>query len=512
MRCTCTVLAFLFGLVFTAALPLSAHAGAAPPTVDGNIADLISYAASINQGCLDTESLTPDSRPKPGDVCKTNALLIPCTAPQTPCPAGGGNYFQNGYDLTRAVVAYDRTTRTLYLGQRVAGIVGDSDGDGNQNPGVGCTPALNVGEQRIQDSPGIGFQESYSWGIDVDCNGKSDIVIRTTTGSGTSVGLEVLGTTAGATQGAFNGSEIEGRVQNIDLPFIFGMVAFSGSTSDGLSEDATNAVRCGPPDVDLAITKQANPPTICPGATTEFTITVQNTGDAPLTTTLTDPLPTGLTFDNNVTGDFTLDNANGNVVTFQPLVIPAGQTRTARFRVLASPSCLGEVTNTASAAGTFTEACLDRIGEPLSVTRTASATVTCQAPPCVELTVNPLAPQCEGTPVTITGSVRNCGATASTIVVQLSGGGSANVGSVAAGASANWSIAAGNLDCIEGNTRTYNLTATATGACPPNATDTESVTITCQSPPCVELTVNPLGPQCEGTPVTITGSVRNCGA
>ncbi|MGH7724908.1 MAG: FlgD immunoglobulin-like domain containing protein [Candidatus Eiseniibacteriota bacterium] len=485
-------------------------AGAPAPTIDGNIADLISYGVSLSQGCLDTESLTPDLRPRPGDVCKTNALLIPCTAPQVACTAGGGTYFLNGFDLLRAVVAYDRSTQTLYLGQRVAGIIADSDGDGTVGPGVGCTPPLNMGQQRIQDAPGIGLQESYSWGLDTDCNGKSDILIRTQTGTGGVVGIEVLGITAGATQGAFNGSDIEARVEGIDLPFIFAMTAFSGSTTDGLSEDATNAVQCGEPNVDLEITKSANPVTLCPDGTTTFTIQVRNTGGAPLTTVLTDQLPADLTFDNNVTGDFTVDTVVGGLITFDPLVIPAGATRTVSFRVLAGPTCFGVVRNNASATGTFTEACIETGGKgPLSVTRTAFFDVTCKDRPCVELTVNPLPPQCEGTPVTITGSVLNCSREAETIVVSVLGGGSQNLGSVPAGQTANFSIPAGNLVCKTGS-ETFTVEATATGDCAPPATDKTTVTVECSDTPCVELTVNPLQPQCEGTPVTITGSVRNC--
>ncbi|MGH7723924.1 MAG: FlgD immunoglobulin-like domain containing protein [Candidatus Eiseniibacteriota bacterium] len=484
--------------------------GGAPPIVDGNIGDLIDYAAATGQSCLDTESLTPDVRPRPGDLCKTNALLIPCTAPQVACLVGGGTYFQNGFDLTRVVVAYDRANQTLYVGIRVAGIVGDSDGDGTPNAGIGCTPPLNPGEQRIQDPAAVGFQESYAWGLDIDCNGKSDILIRTNLDGGNNLVLDVLGAASGPKTVAFNGADIEGRIENLALPFVFGMSAFSGSTTDGLSEDATPSVRCGPPDIDLDITKSANPATVCPGQTTIFTIAVQNTGEAPLTTTLTDQLPAGLTFDNNVSGDFTFQSHVGGLITFTPLVIPPGATRTASFRALASESCFGVVRNTATAVGTFTEACLEAGGKgPLSVMRTALFDVTCRDLPCVELTVIPLAPQCEGTPVTITGSVRNCSEDPETIVVAVQGGVSQDLGTVPAGGVSNFSIPAGNLTCVSGP-RTYTVTATATGACDPAATDSETVTVECRAAPCAQVTA--VGPTsaCPGEEITISGTATNC--
>ncbi len=492
------------GLV--SALPALAQT---PPTIDGTIDDLINYAAATDQACLDTESLLPDQRPKPGDICKTNALLIPCTAPQVACVGGGGTYFLNGFDLTRAVVAYDRVNRILYVGSRVAGIIGDSDGDGTANAGVGCTPPLDPGQQRISDGAGVGFQESYSWGLDTDCNGKSDILIRTTIVADV-LALEVQGATSGTKTVAFNGSDIEGKIENFDLPFVFAMNAFAGSTTDGLSEDASAAVQCGPPEIDLSISKVAVPPTICPDGTTTFTITVQNTGEAPLTTTLTDQLPADLIFDNNVTGDFTFQSHVAGLLTFNTLVLPAGATRTASFRALASSSCFGVVRNTASATGTFTEPCIEAQGKgPLSVTRSANFDVTCKDQPCVTLVVNPIAPQCEGTPVTITGSATNCSQDPETITVSVVGGGSQNLGVVAAGASANFSIPAGNLLCKTGS-ETFTVNAVADGECAPDGTDTETVTVDCLDLPCVTMTVNPLAPQCEGTPVTITGSVRNC--
>jgi len=341
----------------------------------------------------------------------------------------------NGFDLIRAVAAYDRTARTLYLGARAVGNIGDSDGDGTANAGVACSPPLNPGEQRIQDPAGVGFLESYSWGIDTNCDGKNEIVIRTAVVAGV-LRLDVLGGAAGATAVAFNGSDIEGSVQNIDLPLVFAVSAFAGSTTDGLSEDATNSVHCAP-NLGIKITKVAEPQAVCPGGTTRFNISVRNTGAAPLTTTLTDQLPPQLAYDNDLSGDFTFASAVAGLISFNPLVIPAGEVRTASFRVRASADCFGAVTNTAMVVGSFTSPCIEG-GEPQLVQDQAAAVVTCVARPCVtarcETSVSEASP---GDIVAVSGIATNCSPTVSDIVVTIAGGSHA-FGDVAAGAEARF--------------------------------------------------------------------------
>jgi len=398
-------------------------AGAAPPTIDGNINDLISYAAGIGQGCLDTENLPIDARPKAGDVCKTNALLIPCNATQVACLGGGtGTYFLNGYDLTRAVVAYDRANQTLYLGIRVAGVIGDANGDGTPDAAAICSPPLNPGEQRIGDPAGIGPGETYLWNLDTNCDGVDDITIGITSGVGGVATVFVSGAGGAVGSGAYVGSDLEVKVTNIALPFLFTMNSFSGATPDGLSEDATNRVSCGPPDIDVEISKVANPPAICAGGTTTFTISVQNTGDVPVTATLTDDLPAELAFDDNVTGDFTLNNQAGQHLTFNDLVIPVGATRTVSFRVKASAECFGSVRNNAKVVAVFSEPCVDFAngGVPLSIEKTTFADVLCKAGPCVTVTCTPnKTSACEGEPIELTVRGTNCGSDPASITLRV---------------------------------------------------------------------------------------------
>src|SRR5437879_4294258 len=96
--------------------PRPAGAQCSAPTTLPDINGLTIYArclAQSGQGCnfvVPTDSL---------DIC-LNPNFHPCAAVTT-CQRGSG-YFQDGFDVTRAVLAYDRGSSTLFLGFRVAGI------------------------------------------------------------------------------------------------------------------------------------------------------------------------------------------------------------------------------------------------------------------------------------------------------------------------------------------------------------------------------------------------------
>jgi len=216
----------------------------------------------------------------------------------------------------------------------------------------------------------------------------------------------------GATgSGKFNGTDLEAEVDNITLPFLFTMNAFSGATTDGLSEDATSNVRCSPPNIDVQIEKLADPAAICAGSTTAFTINVRNTGEVPVTATLTDQLPANLSYDDNLTGDFSLSSVVGQSLTFSDLVIPVGEQRTARFRAKATAECLGLVTNNAKVVAVFSEPCVDLANDnaPLRVERNASANVVCKPGPCLTVTCSAdKAAACQGETINLTVRGTNC--------------------------------------------------------------------------------------------------------
>src|SRR5206468_4919860 len=141
------------------------------PTVDGNIDDLRTYTQCIETSHLGCglDRLDPEK-----DVCKFDALIRPCPVPVT-CTGGGGEYFVNGFDATEALLGYNRITHDLFLGFRVKGIIGDSDGDGTAGEAPPGCP--NPGEN-IRDDAGIGASsESYLWFIDTNCDGTPNITV-----------------------------------------------------------------------------------------------------------------------------------------------------------------------------------------------------------------------------------------------------------------------------------------------------------------------------------------------
>ena len=57
-------------------------------------------------------------------------------------------YYLNGFDQLTGVAAYDAINKMLYLGIRVRGIIGDTDGDGTPDNGTagvgGCSSQKTV--------------------------------------------------------------------------------------------------------------------------------------------------------------------------------------------------------------------------------------------------------------------------------------------------------------------------------------------------------------------------------
>src|SRR5439155_25636013 len=136
-------------------------------------------------------------------------------------------------------------------------------------------------------------------------------------------------------------------------PASFALSGFIGSRADGLGEDALESFRCPPPTIQIAVDKAAGRSIICPGDTTHYFITVKNTGTGDMIVSLTDPLPAAFTYDDQLSGDFTIASNAGGLITFNDLSIPVGQSRTASFRVRATTQCVGDQVNTATAVGNF---------------------------------------------------------------------------------------------------------------------------------------------------------------
>jgi hypothetical protein len=94
--------------------------------IDGNVTDLINYAASLEasgQGCGLNIVDKPDAGGNPTPETIYNDLkFIPCPTPQ---PALG-THWVNGVEIFRHYFAYSHGSTVLFLGLTAEGFIGDS--------------------------------------------------------------------------------------------------------------------------------------------------------------------------------------------------------------------------------------------------------------------------------------------------------------------------------------------------------------------------------------------------
>ncbi len=458
--------------------------------IDGNLQDMIDYAGTIStpgEGCAFT-----DQDPQK-DVRIFDPKIIPCVPIVD-------NYYVNGFDQILDVLAYDRTAQTLYLGIRVAGVIGDPDGNGN--------PDTKCPEATFDDEVGVGFDDSYKWEINADCAGPPEITIELRNNT-----LTINGAAFTSQDDAFNGSDLEVAVGGIVLPPAYNVRIFTGNIADGLGEDI-HELNCAPPGPQIVVDKSANPLRICPGQNTTFTVVVNNPGVTPLqTVTLVDDLPAGLTYVNgssNSNCGLGQPNVVGQQITWPNFALAAGASCTITFQATAGAQCLGPQNTVATATGSFSTPCFQG-GEPQTVQDSDDATVTCAAPPCVDITAMS-APEtaCTNDPITITGTVQNCSTESETISVTLNGGAPQNLGTVAAGATANFSFQTTMPTCTAGQVIPFTVVATATNECGTD-TDTEVRNVTCGQGPCVQLSLDAPDAACVGEQIEVVATVTNCG-
>src|SRR5262249_58429578 len=118
--------------------------------------------------------------------------------------------------------------------------------------------------------------------------------------------------------------------------------------------------------------------------------------------------------------DFAFNSQNGQVVSFGPLSIAAGATKSVSFDATSPSDCLGPYINKAVADGSFSSTCVPAPGTAL--TDTATATVTCLPKPCVN-NVSCTAPgtACDGDQITVKAFASNCSSGSEDIVITLNG-------------------------------------------------------------------------------------------
>jgi len=486
-----------------------------PPTTSSSFNDFSTYAQALATNHSGVGAVVTDNA---ADVVLTDPTIVPCPAIQA---LGGGNYYVNGYDQLGYVLAKPAGTTDMYLAIKVAGVIGDTDGDGNPdlaNSSASCNPGDNV-----IDGQGIAAGETYQFQFDTNCAGSDPTQLRCARpfGGGSSTltitNNQIIGSglLAGVT-GTFgsSGGDLVIVLHNVNLPSAFKVRTFVGSNTDGLSED-TAPVFCAQPNPSITLDKTIDPVRVCIGKTTKVTLTMHNTGDVDLTNVvLEDDLPPGITFAGNVGGTCGAGapQVNGSAVVFPAVNLAFGASCTVTFDVLAGAECIGTETNNAHVtAGIAAAGCLDP-GPPIGAQ--ASFQLTCVGLPCLNLNTDAPSPACANATVHISGSVSSCSTEAEQIVVTVNGQQAFNA-QVAAGSNANCGIDLNMGACTPGANVAFAVHATATGECEPVATKDATVNVPCAAGPCVQAGAlcdagNGATAACPGTPITVTGSGTNC--
>src|SRR5439155_17496980 len=176
-------------LLATIAVLCGASAARAQVAINGDLTDMIAFANQLQAGQQGCGIVQNDPE---GEVRLTDTTILPC--PITPA----NTYYQNGFDQTLFVIAQQAGSTTVYLGVRVAGQIGDTDGNGNPDTkgGPGCQSGDNV-----TDVSGIGPQDSYQWSFDTNCDEAPDILV-TVTGGGHSPIVQITDSVGNPVPGA----------------------------------------------------------------------------------------------------------------------------------------------------------------------------------------------------------------------------------------------------------------------------------------------------------------------
>ena len=526
----------LYGLVFgvlTAVLVGPAPAVAqAPPVINGDLSDLIPYVDAVfeaGNGCgVVREDLVEDII---NNNFEANPFW-PCSADSV-VQNGQQLYFPNGFDQVLWAVAYDRVNDQTYLGIRTRGSIGDCNGDSNPDvPTEPCDPPPG-GATTVGEEDGISeFDDTYRWNIDDNCDGIFEYRIEVYGPDPNNLTVEVNGVANPGAEAFYSGTELEVRVPGLGLSPIWSASTFTDCIPDALGEDPSPAAKCQEPRPSLEIEKTANPEVICPDEATTFTVTVTNTGSTPLTVSLEDELPADLVYANNVMGDFTVDTVNGQMIVFNDLEIPIGQSRSVSFDATAGENCFGTVTNTATAVGVFQDDCLKGVDNEEGVLvvgpMSATADVVCLDDPCVEVVCRAPQAACDGDLITIEADATNCSRGPEDITINIAGQETTFV-DVPAGSTVTWSrevthncpeesvATAGRAQALSVNGESgvdpavsYLVTATASNECGISDPAQSNCLVQCLPEPCVNVEAS--GPEaiCSGDDVTITATATNC--
>jgi uncharacterized repeat protein (TIGR01451 family) len=351
-------------ILLLAGLPVPRAAGdvtVPPPAIDGQLQDMIDYANAT--GTAGFGGTGPDAAK---DVRTFDPEFIPCVPVVD-------NYFPNGFDLLLGVAAYRAAERTLYLGIRTAGAIGDPDGNGNAN--------LSCPGSTIPDAPGIGIDDIYRFSLDTNCDGVyGDVDVELQNGM-----LTVYDQNGPHPGGIFDysGTDLEIAIPDLDLGYSAAVRITMNSLVDGLSEEGSTFFLNGQAGPSVRLDVTTDTPTVAPGGFVRFQLRVTNDSvNAPLdAVTLIETLPQGSTY---VAGS---TRSSGGIVA-QPVesegelawptfAVPIGTSVTVSYELqVPSGFCGGPLVDLASVLGSFSSPCLQN-GEPQVVAAFDQAQVLC---------------------------------------------------------------------------------------------------------------------------------------
>jgi len=293
-----------------------------------------------------------------------------------------------------------------------------------------------------------------------------------------------------------------------------------------LANNSANEPTTVVPVIDLAITKSDSPDPVNAGGILTYTVLVTNNGPSPATNVvMTDVLPAGVTFSSATSTQGSVSEASGTV-TASLGTLASGESETITIIVDVAGTTVGTITNTATVAGTENESNLanNSATEPTTVVPIIDLAVTKSDTPdpvnaggiltyTVLVTNNGPSP---ATNVVLTDAlpteVSFDSATPSQGSVSESGGTvTANLGSLASGASATVTIVATVADSALGTiTNTASVAATETETNTANNVDTEPTTVT----PVIDLSItksDDVDPVDAGGTLVYTLTIANAG-